>query len=272
MEELFGILFVLVPFVVFGFMFAKHRNETPSFLISIERMSELKNAWTLLLVFTAPLILLYNTLVWAGYSVLIAATFLAWLLKTIFDFIVKWIILPVFRAIKWVWINVFWVPIKIIAKAIFHYLVIWAWDLYKTSFLALNNTYNSNKLRIGFIGSFYSLIILGFSIYLSILFDFELLAMIGLSISVLPILKAAGTITSIIHFDDERNHSEHGARVMKAALNYVLAALVSVVVIQILLSLSLLPDFGLFILGIAINTNVILSFVLITSLFIAFSN
>ena len=137
-------------------------------------MSELKNAWTLLLVFTAPLILLYNTLVWAGYSVLIAATFLAWLLKTIFDFIVKWIILPVFRAIKWVWLNVFWVPIKIIAKAIFHYLIVWAWDLYKTSFLALNNTYNSNKLRIGFIGSFYSLIILGFSIYLSILFGFEL--------------------------------------------------------------------------------------------------
>ncbi|MDA9656149.1 fibronectin type III domain-containing protein [Flavobacteriales bacterium] len=270
MEELFGILLVLVPFVVFGFMFAKHRNETPSFLISIERMSELKNAWTLLLVFTAPLILLYNTVVWAGYSVLIAATFLAWLLKTIFDFIVKWIILPFFRAIKWVWINVFWVPIKIIAKAIFHYLIIWAWDLYKTSFLALNNTYNSNKLRIGFIGSFYSLIILGFSIYLSILFDFELLAMIGLSISVLPILKAAGTITSIIHFNDERNHSEHGARVMKAALNYVLAALLSVVVIHILLSLSLLPDFGLFILGLAINTNVILSFVLITSLFIAF--
>ena len=57
---------------------------------------------------------------------------------------------------------------------------------------------------------------------------------------------------------------------MKSALNYVLAALLSVVVIQILLSLSLLPDFGLFILGVAINTNVILSFVLITSLFIAF--
>jgi len=270
MEELFGILLALVPFIVFGFMFAKHRNETPSFLLSMDRMSDVKNAWTLLLVITAPLILIYNTIVWAGYSVVVAASFLAWLLKTIFDFLVEWVVLPVFRALKWVFINVLWVPVKIIAKAIFHYIFIWAWDLYKTSFLALNNTYNSNKLRIGFIGSFYSLIILGFCIYLSILFDFELLAMIGLSISILPILKAGGTITSLIHFNDDRNHGDHGSLVMKSAINYVLAALVSLVVIQILLSLSLLPDFGLFVLGVAINTNVILSFVLIISLFIAF--
>jgi len=76
MEEIFEFLWVLVPFIVFGFMFAKHRKETPSFLISMERMNEITGgSYALTTVLTAPLILLYNTIVWAGYSVVVAASF-----------------------------------------------------------------------------------------------------------------------------------------------------------------------------------------------------
>ena len=54
-----------MPFSILGFLFSKHRNVEPSFLISFDRMKGLKNAWTLLLVITAPLVFAYNIFVWS---------------------------------------------------------------------------------------------------------------------------------------------------------------------------------------------------------------
>ena len=153
-----------------------------------------------------------------------------------------------------------------ILKSLYHYCILWAWDLYKSSFLALNGTYNKSKLRVTFMGAFYALALIGFSIYLSILTGYAVFGMLGLVISSLPILKAYGTVTSMLHFTDERDHSLHGSKVMKTALHYVLASIVAIVAIQILLLLSWIPDLGLVFLGVAINTNVFLSAAVILSL------
>ena len=49
----------LMPFQFLAFYFL-NMNVEPSFLISFDRMKGLKNAWTLLLVITAPLVFAYN--------------------------------------------------------------------------------------------------------------------------------------------------------------------------------------------------------------------
>jgi len=263
----------LMPFTIMGFLFAKYRQEEPSYLISFDRMKGLKNAWTLLLVITAPLVFIYNVFVWTAYAFVVFADFISSVLKKIYEYLITPIlkaIMWVLNALLWVFLNLIWVPVKMIAKALYHYCVVWIWDLYRTSFLALNGTYNTSKLRVAFIGSFYTLVILGVSVYLSLLTGFLIVGMIGLVISFLPIIKSFGTLTSIIHGSAEVDHNAHGAHVMKTSLNYVIAVLVSIVVIEALLYLSIIPDFGLVFLGIAVNANVFLSAIVILALIVLF--
>ena len=251
----------LMPFAIMGFLFAKYRKEEPSYLISFDRMKGLENAWTLLLVITAPLVFVYNVFVWTAYAFVVFADFISSVLKKIYEYLITPIlkaIMWVLNALLWVFLNLIWVPVKMSAKAFYHYCIIWIWDLYKTSFLALNGTYNKSKLRVAFIGSFYTLAIIGVSVYLSLLTGLMVIGMIGLVISCLPIIKSYGTLTSIIHGSEEADHNAHGSHVMKTALNYVIAVLVSIVVIEALLFLSIIPDFGLVFLGIAVNANVFL--------------
>ena len=263
----------LMPFAIMGFLFAKYRKEEPSYLISFDRMKGLENAWTLLLVITAPLVFVYNVFVWTAYAFVVFADFISSVLKKIYEYLITPIlkaIMWVLNALLWVFLNLIWVPVKMSAKAFYHYCIIWIWDLYKTSFLALNGTYNKSKLRVAFIGSFYTLAIIGVSVYLSLLTGFIVVGMIGLVISCLPIIKSYGTLTSIIHGSVEADHNAHGSHVMKTALNYVIAVLVSIVVIEALLFLSIIPDFGLVFLGIAVNANVFLSAIVILALIVLF--
>jgi hypothetical protein len=263
----------LMPFAIMGFLFAKHRKEEPSYLISFDRMKGLENAWTLLLVITAPLVFIYNVFVWTAYAFVVFADFISSVLKKIYEYLITPIlkaIMWVLNALLWVFLNLIWVPVKMSAKAFYHYCIIWIWDLYKTSFLALNGTYNKSKLRVAFIGSFYTLAIIGVSVYLSLLTGLMVIGMIGLVISCLPIIKSYGTLTSIIHGSEEADHNAHGSHVMKTALNYVIAVLVSIVVIEALLFLSIIPDFGLVFLGIAVNANVFLSAIVILALIVLF--
>ena len=288
-------LLSFMPFATLGFLFSKHREEEPTYLISLDKVKSLKNAWTLLLLLIVPLIFIFNVFVWSGYAFVVIAHFVAYLIKTIYDLIVEYIvkpfieyivkpiwefiktIFPVWRIIKWIvssiiWVfwNIFWMPIKIVLKSLYHYCILWTWDLYKTSFLAINGTYNKSRLRVTFLGAFYTLGIIGLSIYLSILFNFIVFGMIGLIVATLPTLKAYGTTTSMLHYNDDREHSNHGAKVMKTALNYVIASIVAIIAIELMLLFSWIPDLGLVFLGIAINTNVFLSAIVILSLIVLF--
>tara|TARA_B100001758_G_scaffold246633_1_gene262215 strand:+ start:14378 stop:16921 length:2544 start_codon:yes stop_codon:yes gene_type:complete len=268
-------LLSFLPFATLGFLFSKHREEEPSYLISLDRVKGLKNAWTLLLLIIAPLIFIYNVFVWSAYAFVVVANFIAYLIKSIYDLLVKYIFIPIwsvfkwiFNAIIWVFWNIIWIPIKIIFKSLYHYCILWTWDLYKTSFFAINGTYDKNRLRVTFMGAFYALAIIGFSIYLSILFNFLALAMIGLIVATLPTLKAFGTATSMLHHSDNREHSTHGKKAMKTGLNYIIGAIIAIVVIELMLLFSWIPDLGLVFLGIAVNTNVFLSAIVILSLIV----
>ena len=78
------LLISLMPFSIMGFLFAKHRKEEPPYLITFDRMKGLKNAWTLFLVLTAPLVFIYNVFVWTGYAFVVFAQFISYILISIF--------------------------------------------------------------------------------------------------------------------------------------------------------------------------------------------
>ena len=286
-------LLSFMPFATLGFLFAKHREEEPTYLMSLDKVKSLENAWTLLLLLIIPLIFIYNLFVWSGYAFVVIAQFSAYLIKAIYDLIVDYIVVPfidyivkpiweflktifpIWKIVKWIvssiiWVfwNIFWMPIRIVLKSLYHYCILWVWDLYLTSFQSLKGTYKMNKLRITFSGAFYALAIIGLSIYLSILTGFVVLGMIGVVVATLPSIKAYGTLTSMLHFTDDRDHTVHGSKVMKTALNYVIASIAAIIVIELMLLLSWLPDLGLVFLGLAINTNVFLSAIIVLSLFV----
>jgi hypothetical protein len=288
-------LISFMPFATLGFLFSKHRDEEPSYLISIDKVKSLKNAWTLLLLLIVPLIFIYNVFVWSGYAFVVTAHFLAFIIKSVYDLIVDYVIkpliesvikplwefiktiLPLWKIIKWIvssiiWVfwNIFWMPVKIVFLSLYHYCILWVWDLYKVSFQSIKGTYEKSRLRVTFTGAFYTLGILGSSIYLAILFGYDIIAFIGLIVAILPSIKAYGTATSMLHYKDERDHSLHGKKVMDTALNYVIASIVGVLAIELLLLLSWIPDLGLVFLGVAINTNVFLSALVILSLIVLF--
>ena len=286
-------LLSFMPFATLGFLFAKHREEEPTYLMSLDKVKSLENAWTLLLLLIIPLIFIYNLFVWSGYAFVVIAQFSAYLIKAIYDLIVDYIVVPfidyivkpiweflktifpIWKIVKWIvssiiWVfwNIFWMPIRIVLKSLYHYCILWVWDLYLTSFQSLKGTYKMNKLTITFSGAFYALAIIGLSIYLSILTGFVVLGMIGVVVATLPSIKAYGTLTSMLHFTDDRDHTVHGSKVMKTALNYVIASIAAIIVIELMLLLSWLPDLGLVFLGLAINTNVFLSAIVVLSLLV----
>ena len=256
----------LMPFSILGFLFSKHRNVEPSFLISFDRMKGLKNAWTLLLVITAPLVFAYNIFVWSCYAFVVIAEFISYIIKIVFEFIIKWIVKPIIIAVKWVFINILWIPIKLIARLFYYYIILFTWDIYKSSFTSLKGSYNKQKVIIGFKGAIQSLTIAGLGIYLSIISGLEFISMIGLILCFLPILNSFGKVTSLIH-NGEVNVND-GKRVVSAGVNFIIISVLAILLTQILISLSFIPDFGLVILGISISTNVILSFITLVSLFI----
>ena len=92
--------------------------------------------------------------------------------------------------------------------------------------------------------------------------------MIGLILCFLPILNSFGKVTSLIH-NGEVNVND-GKRVVSAGVNFIIISVLAILLTQILISLSFIPDFGLVILGISISTNVLLSFITLVSLFILF--
>ena len=127
-------LLSFMPFATFGFLFAKHRGEEPSFLLSLDRVKSLKNAWTLLLLIIAPLLFIYNVFAWACYSFVVLAQFLAYLIKTAYDLIVHYLvkpfiefivipiwnfiktIFPIWKIVKWIVSAFIWVFWKCHAK------------------------------------------------------------------------------------------------------------------------------------------------------------
>ena len=210
-------------------------------------------------------------LVWAGWAFVIVAEFIASILNKVYHFLIvhlinalKWLYTTLkiefwWMVPKWVFMNIIWMPVVFSVKFLYHYTIKWGWDLYITSFQSIKGTYNYDKLKVGFKGAFYTLLILGVSIYLAELFEQETIAFVGLLLSVLPTLNSIGTITSMNHFEGERDHTLHGKKVMKASLSYIITTLIAIVTIHILLFFSIIPDIGLTILGIAVNTNVFLS-------------
>jgi hypothetical protein len=254
------------PFSILGILFSKNRNEDPSFLISFDRMKGLKNAWTLLLVITAPLVFTYNVLAWSCYAFVVIAEFLTFVIKTVYDFIIKWIITPVIVAVKWIFINLLWIPVKFISRLIYYYIILFTWDIYKSSFNSLKGSYNKQKVKISLIGSIQSLTIAGLGVYLSIILGLEFISMIGLILCFLPILNSFGKVTSLIH-NGEVNILD-GKRVVKASVNFIIVSILAILLTQILISLSFIPEVGLILLGVSISANVFLSFITFISLFI----
>jgi len=282
-DIVFYCLFSLMPFAILGFLFSKSLEKEPSFLISIDRMKGMKGAWTLLVVITAPLVFIYNVFAWAIWSFVIIAQFVAGLLDKIYKLLIshvldalKWVYNTLqignwWKVPKWLFMNVLWIPIVLIAKTVWHYTINWGWDLYSTSFKSLQGTYNYPKLKVGFYGAFASLLILGFSIYLSGLLETDIIGLVGAVLSSLPALKACGEITSMNH-NDQGNHKAHGNLVMKSALKYVVVSIGAIVAVHLLLWMSILPDFGLSVLGIAVSANVFLSGIaILCAIVLAFS-
>ena len=254
------------PFSILGILFSKNRNEDPSFLISFDRMKGLKNAWTLLLVITAPLVFTYNVFAWSCYAFVVIAEFLTFVIKIVYDFIIKWIISPVIIAVKWIFINLLWIPVKLISRLLYYYIILFTWDIYKSSFNSLKGSYNKQKVKISLIGSMQSLTIAGLGVYLSIVLGLEFISMIGLILCFLPILNSFGKVTSLIH-NGEVNIQD-GKRVVKVGVNFIIISIIAIFLTQLLISLSFIPDIGLVLLGVSISANVFLSFITCISLFI----
>ncbi|MDC3029930.1 fibronectin type III domain-containing protein, partial [Flavobacteriales bacterium] len=167
---------------------------------------------------------------------------------------------------KWAFINILWIPIKLVARLLYYYIILFIWDIYKSTFNSLKGSYNKQKFMIGFKGAIQSLTIVGLGVYFSIISGLEFISMIGLILCFLPILNSFGKVTSLIHTG--AININDGKRVVSASVNFIIISVLAILFTQILISLSFIPDFGLVILGISISTNVLLSFITLVSLLI----
>ena len=195
---------------------------------------------------TAPLVFAYNIFVWSCFAFVFIAEFISDYIKIVFEYITKWIFKPLIVAVKWVFTNILWIPIKLIARLLYYYIILFTWDIYKSSFNSLKGSYNKQKVMIGFKGAIQSLTIVGLGIYFSIISGLEFISMIGLILCFLPILNSFGKVTSLIH--NGAINVNDGKRVVSAGVNFIIISVLAILFTQILISLSFIPDFGLVIL------------------------
>ena len=255
MNVVLGYLPMVVLFAILGLLFQSYRGDSPAWHLDIKAFApKLKGYWTPLFLLVAPLAFVYNTLAMAVYAVMVLFEWLVRLIRWLVG-IVLWIWN---KGFMWYWRNVVVVPIVLVAKVFWHYVVVWPWRIYKTSYHAIKDSFSREGMRVGWLSMALVATCVGVGYWLMAWLNSELFLFLGILAAEVPYLWGMGVLASMRESGDvnganRSNHEAVGFTAAKLAMKYVGASALVLLTVYLVAYSGAIPDMGYVVLGVLIN-------------------
>lgn len=240
---------------VLGLVFQSYRDEKVAWILDFKSFSaKLKGYWTPLFLLVAPLAFAYNVVATAAYAVMVLFELLVKLVRWIVG-IVLWLWN---KGFLWFWKNVIVIPVVLLFKILWHYIVLWPWRIYKAAYHQVKGSFGRPGLLIGWWSMTLVSAIVGIGYWAATWADQDLLLFLAILLAEVPFLWGLGVLASMRDSGDEEGakmeaHRSVGMRTAVLGMKYVAAAAAVLVLVYLVAYSGAVPVAGYLILGVLIT-------------------
>jgi len=257
-----------VAFLILSFMYFKITGKKPDYLYGLPSSEKFISAkggfWLLFKYILTFLGLIYDIIIWTITGVYVLFQILIDILL-----LIKTIIFWIIHAILW-FLKLFVPPIVFLYKIFLHYCIHWIWWIYKLTFRNVGISVNKNFYFTSLYGAVISIFLILLFYGVGVLAGIPQIVFVGIVFSILPVVWSYGEISAMRHenrYDEDysqvRFKFASGMEAVKAVLYYIVIMLVAVLAQIVLNMLGWIPEVGFTLLGISLNINTALSFLMI---------
>jgi hypothetical protein len=178
--------------------------------------------------------------------------------------------------VYWIFFGIIWflkllVPFwRITLNIAVFYLLKWPWWIFRYAYQNMKSVYNWNMLRIALPGSFLTLLLIQFFIFLDITYGISGLMYIGFILGLLPLSWTFGEIASVrgkklmnVPFFEVKLNYRNGLESVRGILFFVTFFVVLLLAQAGLNLLGWIPGSGIIFLGIVLNINFLINIILL---------
>lgn len=257
-----------LAFLLFSVLNYKITGEKPKYLFGITQsdahLTKKGGFWNLFKWIVNVLGFLYDLLVWIFWGV-----FLLFMLIVDIILFIKFVVYWIIHALIW-FIRQLFPPFIFIFKMFMHYIINWFWWIYQVTFRNMKISVNKNFYFIALWGTIPALFIVFLFFAISQLVGIpELVAVSGI-FALIPLVWSYGEIAALRYEDRSKEDYikvkyafRNGWDAVKSALFYLIIFL-GLLILEIILNLmGWIPNLSMSFLGITLNLNMAISFMLV---------
>ena len=240
---------------VLGLVFQSYRDEKVEWILDFKSFSaKLKGYWTPLFLLVAPLAFVYNVFATAAYAVMVLFELVVRL--------VRWLIQVLLwlwnKGFMWFWKNAIVIPVVLLSKILWHYVVLWPWRIYKSVYHQVKGSFGRAGLRVGWWSVTSVSVIVGIGYWAATWAGQDLLFFLAILLAEVPFLWGLGVLASMKERGDDEGHQMEvhrsvGKRTAQLGMKYVGAAAAVLVLVYLVAYSGAVPAAGYLILGVLIT-------------------
>ncbi len=255
-------------FLLFAFLNYKITDEKPKFLFGLTQsdafLTKKGGFWNLFKWIVNSLGFLYDIVVWIIWGV-----YLLFLLIVDFILLIKFVVYWIIHAIIW-FIRQFFPPFIFLFKMFVHYIINWAWWIYQMTFRNVKISVNKNFYLIALWGTVPAIFIVFLFYAVGQLVGIEELVMVSAIFALIPLVWSYGEIAALRF--EQREKEDYGSvkasfrngwDSVKSVLFYLIAIIVLLIAEIVLNLMGWIPNLSMSLIGITINLNMFISFILV---------
>ena len=245
----------VVGLAVLGLIFQSYRNDKPEWALDFKAFStKLKGYWTPLFLLVAPLAFIYNVLATAAYAVLVLFEWGVALVRWIIG-ILLWIWN---KGFLWYWRNVIVIPVVLVAKLLWHYVVQWPWRIYKVAYDEIKGSFDRPGMRVGWLSMSLVFALLGTGWWGAAWSGEEGVFFLSILLAEVPYLWGLGVLASMRERGgtselDMEAHQAVGMKTARVGMKYVAAAAAVLLAVYLVAYSGAIPVAGYVVLGVLLN-------------------
>lgn len=245
----------ILGLALLGLLVTSYRGDGPSWSLDFKSFStKLKGYWTPLFLLVAPLAFVYNVLAMAVHAVLVLGEWLVALVRWVIG-VLLWVWN---KGFLWYWKHVIVTPVVLVAKVVWHYVMVWPWRIYKTTYFAVRDSFTREGMRVGALCMTMVAASVGLGHWLSSWLENPMFLFLGVLLAEVPYLWGMGVLGSMRESGDlegkqREQHRLVGLRTARLGMKYVGAAAAAVVLIFLSSFSGAVADAGYLLLGVFIN-------------------
>ncbi|MFC2079861.1 hypothetical protein ACFLRQ_00135 [Bacteroidota bacterium] len=274
---IFQVLISAVTFLLYAYLDFRITGEKPRFLFGMNQSDTFLNKkggfWNLFKWIVNLLGFLYDLVIWSVWGV-----YLVFVLFVDFLLLIKTIVFWIIHALIW-FIRQLFPPFIFLFKMVMHYLINWSWWIYQLAFRNMKISVNKNFFFISLWGIIPALFVVFLFYAISQLVGIEELVAISAVFALIPLVWSFGEISALRFEEREKDEYSsvsakfnNGFEAVKSVLFYLVIIIILIAAEIILNLMGWIPNLSLSLLGITLNLNMAISFLLVfLAIIIAFA-